>query len=434
MKHPDAKPPEWMLPDPEPRQELRKFNEEEFIGWEGRVYIDTLKGWVDNPRIDIPVDLWKEKHANRDPNNDELLEIMIDVSVGDGTGEEEEIDEDDVDTRRSRKNKLLELAKSIRLNGVRVPLIVTHDRRILDGNRRYYANLYMHRTADDDTRQGKKEKKNYETLPIWVLPKSVKPDTEDVILTELNSINDCYVKWPYSVVAKRVYRDHVAGMSMPELLEKYHDKTETWLNTVIEASKLAQEFIDHHGDSPEAKDKAYRKLVWFDELRRSNKDALKKEEFRTTVFDLILDPASPFTSHAGFKRLTEIYENPEAWEILTMRQGKAALKQALFTVDRERYEGKTDVQSRMTRVNKILGGIIEGPGFGLVETETLVEFHELAEQVPGLRMDVSARAERLISLLNGLTSKEIAQLPKGLVTKLGTVTERVERQAKSYRE
>lgn len=429
MKTPDSKRPEWMLSEPEPRQELHKFNEEEIIGWQGRVSIDKLEGWVDNPRIDIPVELFKEEHRKREPNNDELLDIMIDVSVGDGASEDEDLDEDNADTRRSRKNKLLELAESIRLNGIRVPLVVTHDRRILDGNRRYFANLYLYRSVESP-----KEKRNFETLPVWVLPKGIKPEMEDVVLTELNSINDCYVKWPYSVVAKRVYRDFVAGMPMRELRAKYHDKTESWLNTVVEASKLAQEFIDHHGDSPEAKEKAYRKLIWFDELRRSNKDALKKEEFRTTVFDLILDPASPFTSHAGFKRLAEIYENPEAWEILTTRQGKEALKQALFTVDRERYEGKTDVQSRMARVNKILQGIVEGPGFGLVETETLTEFHEFAEQVPGLRMDVSARAERLIGLLNGLTSKEIAQLPKGLIRKLGTVTQRVERQAKSYRE
>jgi hypothetical protein len=310
-----------------------------------------------------------------------------------------------------------------------MPLIVTSDKRILDGNRRYFACLYLYRSIED-----KDEREVLESVPVWVLPTGISSDDEERILTELNSINDCYEKWPYSVVARRVYRDFLAGMTVEALRRKYHDWTEGRLNTVIEASKTAQEFIEYHGDLAEAKDKAYRKLIWFDELRRSNRNALNKESFRSTIFDLILSPSSPFTSSADFKRLGEIYDNPEAWEVLTTRGGKEALKQALFIVDRERYEGKGDAQSKLKRVNRLLAEILKGPGFGLVDPELLASFHELAEQVPGVPMDAASRAEHLTEMLNGLTSREIAQLPKGVLKKLDAVLTRVQKQAAAHRE
>ena len=428
MIQPDKKHPEWLLSNPEPLPVSKKFNSKEYPGWEGVAQLDKLIGWADNPRIDIPVQLFKEEHLGRAPNKDELLEIMLDVSV-EGRNNDDEENEDEVDNRRSRKNKLLELAESIRLNGVRVPLVVTHDKRILDGNRRFFAALYLHQITEN-----KDEQAEYSKLPVWVLPKGIGEDDEDRILTELNSINDCYVRWPYSVVARRVYKDFVEGAKIEDLGKKYHDWTESRLRTVIEASKVAAEFIEHHGDSAEAQDIAYRKLIWFDELRRSNSKAMGKEAFRSTIYDLILKENSPFTSHKDFKRLGEIYENPEAWEILTTRRGKEALQQALFVVDRERYEGKSDAESRMKRVNSLLQSVIVSQGFNLVTTDTLRTFHELSTKVPSSSLDSSARVERLLELLNGLVSEEIARLPKPLLRKMGTVLERVKTQAESFKE
>lgn len=426
MTRVDKSYPKWMLSDPDPRPEPRKFNMREFIGWEGRVTWTELEGWTDNPRLDMPVERFKEENAGRGPTNDELLEIMIDNSVGDRPDDEDGND-DEIDSRRSRKNKLLELAESIKLNGVRVPLIVTHDKRILDGNRRYFATLYLYKTTDD-----KDEREKYSTLPVWVLPKGTPPEDENRVLTELNSINDCYVRWPYSVVARRIFQDYKNGATVDDLQRKYHDWSKSRITTVIEAYKVAAEFIEHHDDSIEARDLVYRKLIWFDELRRSNNRAMAKVDFRNAIYDLILQANSPFTSARDFKRLGEIYENPEAWETLTTHQGKESLRQAHFVLDRDRYEGKSNAESRMSRVNSLLKGIIDGPGFGLVEVGALTDFHKLAKQVPGARMDFGARAEQLIDLLDGLTSKEIAQLPASLKRKIGSSLDRVKKQADSF--
>ncbi len=425
----DSRYPEWMESHPEPRPESRKFNLREIMGWLGRVPLSAIAGWVDNPRIDIPVESFKEEHLGRDPNNEELLEIMLDISVSDRAENDEADEDDDVDNRRSRKNKLLELAESIRLNGIRVPLVLTADRRILDGNRRYFANLYLYQAASDDD-----ERRNYATLPAWVLPRGLPRSDEDRILVELNSINDCYVRWPYFVVAKRVYLDFKNGMSLEDLQRKYHNLSKGRLSTVIEASRVAEEFIEHHDDSLEAKELAYRKLIWFDELRRSNGRAMEKQQFREAVYDLILDPRSPFTSHGDFKKLGEIYSNPEAWEVLISRSGKEALREAHFILERDRYEDKSDIPARVRRVNKLLEGIIDAARFELVESDTLAEFHQLARQVPGQRLDDEARARLVTELLDGLTSREIARLAPSQLEQLAHALERVKVQAESFRE
>ena len=420
-------PPRWLLSSPKPKPESRMFNAKPFVGWIGRTSINTLVGWVDNPRIDIPVENWKDEHAGREPDNDELLDIMLDISVSDRPDDEEE-DEEGIDSRRSRRNKLLELAESIRLNGIKVPLVVTYDKRIIDGNRRYFATLYLYSQSDDED-----ERERYSWLPVWVLPKGIRKNDEDRILTELNSINDCYVKWPYSVIAKRVYQDYKDGLSIEDLARKYHDWTKSRISTVIEACKVAEEFIEHHDDSIDARDLAYRKLIWFDELRRSNRRMMEKEPFRNAVYDLILAPNSPFSSHRDFRRLEEIFNNQEAWKALTSG-GREGIRQAQFIIDRDRFEKKGDVQSRINRINSMLKEIANGPGFGSVEPDVLAQFHELADRVPGISMEVEDKTKRAMQLLDGLTSKEVAQLPRPFLKRITSVLERVRKQAESYRD
>lgn len=420
-------PPKWLLGDPEIGIEPRKFNTKVIHGWRGKAPIDELEGWVDNPRIDIPVENWKEEHAGRDPSNEELLDIMMEVSEGRRAGNEEK--DEEADTRRSRRNQLLQLAENIRLNGIRIPLVVTYDKRILDGNRRYFANLYLYNSTDDED-----ERELYSELPVWTLPKGIKKKDEDRILTELNSINDCYVQWPYSVVAKRIYQDHKDGMSIDELARKYHDYTKTRIRNVIEASKASREFLEHHDDDVYAREIAYEKLIWFDELQRSNSNAMGEEGFRTTIYDRILDDRSPFSSHRDFKRLGEIYNNSEAWKALVNGDGKDALRQALYIVDRDRYEEKGDAQSKMARVNGILEALTAGPGFLQVQADTLADFHAAASRVPNPTMDVLAKMEMVTDVLNSLTSKEMAQLTAPFLRKLASVLERVKKQAESYRE
>jgi hypothetical protein len=264
-----------------------------------------------------------------------------------------------------------------------------------------------------------------------VLPKAATKKDEDRVLTELNSINDCYDKWPYSVTAKRVYKDHMEGMTIDELAQKYHDWTKTRIRNVIEASRLADQFIEHHSYSIEARDLAYRKLIWFDELRRSNQRSIGKEPFRQAIFDLMLDDNCPFSSHTNFKRLDEIYGNTEAWDILT-NGGKGAIRRAHFVIDRDQFEGEKDTRSRIQRINALLTEIVGTTGLRVLDSDLLIAFHALSDQVPFPR-NAAQKTERIVKILDSLTSSEISRLPQPLVGQLAKTLERVKKQAASYK-
>jgi hypothetical protein len=417
--------PIWMESNPSPQLEERMFNGRKLLGYRGVALISKFQGWLDNPRTLVPVESFRQQRF-RDPNDDELLDIMLEISERDKANEENE--DSEYETSK-RKNELLQLANNIRLNGIRTPLIVTFDTRILDGNRRYFASNYLLRQLDKD------ESRDYQKLPVWVLLKSASREDEELILTELNSIDDCKVKWPYFVVAQRVYSDYVdRGMNIEELKQKYHDWTTSRIRTVIDASRVAHEFVEYHDDEVEAKDMAFRRLIWFDELRRSNSDAIKADEFKHTIFDLIMRSSSPFSKTKDFVGLQEIYNNPEAWEHLTTREGKEALRGARFVVERDRYEGNADAQSRVARLNSLLITLLADQQLYLVDESELAKFHELADQLPDPRRGAEANADRLIHALDELTSRVIAQLPQNVLEALGRTLSRIERQAGSFRE
>lgn len=420
----DSTHPEWMEKIPEPRQEERKFNELAVVGWNGRASIDKLEPWVGNPRIDDPVERWIDQNPGKKPTKDDLLDIMLDNSVDSSRNNKDE-DDENVDARRSPTNALVELADNIRLNEIRSALIVTHDRRILDGNRRYLANYYLYINADED------EREKYKTVPVWVLPKGIGDRDEDRILTELNAISDCYIPWNYSVMAKRIYQDKEKGLTDEALQKKYHNYTKSRIRQTIEAYRVAREFLDHHNDNSAARERVFKKLIWFDELARSNSHFMDKVDFKEAIFDLVLSPNSPFSSHTHFRKLGEIYNNPEAWRVLTSSNDKEALQKALFVLDRERYEGRSDATSKINRINDLLASVVTGGGFGSVDSNLLKSFHNLAYKVPNPALDARTRAQRLMDLLNNLTSIELAQLPTDVLSSLGEVVERVKDQAGS---
>src|SRR5579885_1142080 len=118
--------PEWIpFQRDVTRQEEREFNRKRYLGWFGYAKIHDLRAWVDNPRIGILVDKWKKTHPG-DPNNYELLDIMLEYSE---SANQPQDPNDDDSGRKSTKNDLLELAENIQLNGIRHALIVTHEKK-----------------------------------------------------------------------------------------------------------------------------------------------------------------------------------------------------------------------------------------------------------------------------------------------------------------
>lgn len=415
---PDREVPSFLLPEPKPRWSVRKFNRQEITTWEGVARLTDLRGWLDNPRVDVPVQEWIEEHDGRQPSDDELLEIMFESSAN---GDDEEAPA----RRRKRQNTLVELAKNIRINGVRVPLVVTSDRRILDGNRRYFASRLNYQQAESD-----EEREAAALVPVLVLPVSAGAADEENVLVELNFVDDWREQWPYSVVARRIYRDHVhKNMSVTDLVKKYHGWTKTRIQQAIDAAEVANDFVAHHDDAGEASELAYRKLIWFDQLRRSNRKHLGKVDFRETIFDLLLADHPPFTKTKDFEKLGDVYDDNEAWDALQGPGGPKALEKALFILKQKEFEQKENSDDRLQRVNQTLRGLLQAQSFDRVERETLEQFHDLAAEVPSPGGSSGRSVDRLVTLLDNLTSREIATLSDDVRDKLSSALERVSRQA-----
>ena len=108
--------PKWMLNAPEPIEDRRKLSGYEMVGWLGAIKINAIDYWIGNRRTDVQVTMLK-KQIDRIPNDDDLYNELI----------------DDPDL------KIEMLAKNIIKNGLRTPIIVSNDKVLLDGNRRYLA-------------------------------------------------------------------------------------------------------------------------------------------------------------------------------------------------------------------------------------------------------------------------------------------------------
>lgn len=99
---------------------------------------------------------------------------------------------------RSPDLKLGKLAKSIEANGVRVPLVILEDGRLLDGNRRFFACSHIFHNP---------KKKDFDPKVLTSIPalmiksKDIDERIEQKILAEANFVEDFRVRWPLQVRA-----------------------------------------------------------------------------------------------------------------------------------------------------------------------------------------------------------------------------------------
>lgn len=115
-----AKPSLFLDKPHEPHIKQRLYNGRKLIVWEGKVKISSVKGWVDNPRIELAKKKLVQKVGNRQLTQEEIIDLM----------------KNDPDVR------LKDLRDDIVKNGLREPLTLSFDGKLLDGNRRFFAIKY----------------------------------------------------------------------------------------------------------------------------------------------------------------------------------------------------------------------------------------------------------------------------------------------------
>lgn len=403
----DTTPPPVLLQDPPPRSLLKSFHRRRIQVWEGMVSVESVRGWVKNRRTELHVQTFRTEFG-REPDDEELYRLVLDDEL----------------------QRIKALADNIYQNGVRVPIILSADGRLLDGNRRYFAVKFLLESLKPS------ERPEFRAVPAWVLASSTEAEDEFNVITERNLVDDQKIQWPYYVQALQVYEDHVdEGMTIKEIAEKY-DKQTSRIRQMIAAVELAQEFTAYHddnGNGTEANRVVYENLIWFDQLRRSHGKLLDADaDFKESVFEMVLEEPPKFKQARDFLKLSEIRQSPKAWAKLTSTPGPAGLEQALRVVAAERLDAERDPIGKLERAVTVLEDIASAPELWNADPEILEKFHRLSSQVPVGPSDPQWKFERMREWLDEMTVEQVAELGDGALEGLAQAQERVQAMAEAW--
>ena len=209
--------PSILEKQPLPRLVQKSFHGRKLQVWEGVINVSNVMGWVNNPRLDLELKRFRDDHAGKDPTDTEVLAIMKSVS----------------------DFGLKELADDIRSNGVRQPIILASDNKLLDGNRRVYAVKYI--LENTDTNDANIQ--DFKRVPVWILDESCSDEDEHRILVQENFYPGLKVEWPDFVKARFVYDDLTNGMPAQSVSKKYGWRASK-VNETRKIMDLIGEFIE----------------------------------------------------------------------------------------------------------------------------------------------------------------------------------------------
>ncbi len=335
----DSTVPKILETKPAPISTLKSFHGRKIQIWDGVAKINKISGWVGNPRLDLELKRFRDSNAGRSPNDDEILNIMISVKEFD----------------------IKSLADDIRDNGVRQPVIVSRDGRLLDGNRRYFASRYLiSKTPDNDPNLP-----DYQKIPVWVLQHS-NIDDEHRILVQENFYSSLKVEWGDYVKASYVYNDLNEGMSVVSVKQKYGwssakiNETKRIMGLIDEFKNFATEEAGEDGlgiEELEAERIAAEKYQYFNESQKSFFSALEKDyEFKKQFFRWIFD--GTFSSFQEVRIAHEAWSDDRARKELLSGENNAAKKaKAVLDYKKLLTERTTKAEDNIDDFIKMLEGL-----------------------------------------------------------------------------
>jgi hypothetical protein len=396
-----TQPPTWLVKEPRPQLVQQRFHDRELLVWKGEVDVEKIAGWIGNPRTELLRDQFYDQFA-REPTNEEMCQLVL-------------ADEDEKEGL-----KIKELSANIRKNGVRVPIVLTYKKKLLDGNRRYYACVFL--LGEGAQRN---DRNSFSQVPVYVLPEGTTSEVEDAIITEFNFAANMQLEWPYYIRARTVFVDYDEhGLDKDQLQHKYGVPWR-YLDKWVKAARLSDRFLKCHGESFNAKQFAYRNFIMFDEMMRNYGARFNDAPFRDAVFGVLLNGYDPdnhknhtFTKSADVVRLDEIYDNPDAWQALISGKGALTLRDALGILEMSNLGGASDPNPALRRVVNGLERLVKNKALGSASQELLQAFQEKAQQVPGGPTDPAAQVDQMVEWLEGMTTKQVAELTQGTLTRL----------------
>ena len=371
----------------------------------GFVRVTDIELWADNDRLDIHVNQFQRREGHR-PSGTELLDIMLSKMNLPGVTAEDEF-------------AIVDLARSIAVNGVRKAPILDLDGTLLDGNRRVAACYFILNSDEFDTEQ----KRRVEYIYVWQLTEHATPDDRTAVVVSLNFEPDHKQQWPEYVKARRVSEEWQAMLASElrspgsqrqaqmkrELSVRFALGPDTSVvNRYLKMVEWANQFEAYHTierkrDTYEVKHRANRYFQYFDELAKGTSPggvayALNQDDgFKHLVFDLLYD--GKFRNWRQIRELKLINDSQEA---------RDALNRARMEPDEELAEEHLENAFAIARSRRA-----EAREVGV---NTRIEsFCTWLEEVPprafrdAVSLENLRRLHRALSLVDGLVSRVLAE-------------------------
>ena len=373
--------PSFVTGDADWQLETRHFNGIQIPLYRTDGDVSQIKGWVENPRIDMILNRWRNaRHRSADlfPDDDEMLDLMLDYDDG--------------------SFAIPELGEDVKRNGIREPIIVTWDGTLIDGNRRKFAVMWALSDRGGATNE---QLHLLGRTPMFVLPEGALELHKQSIIIQENYAASLKKEWPQVVTNGRIYR------RFQELSNQFPHEQELAIRTRVRGEfprfntteirnrintwLLIEEFRADYGDEDNEDDLEAKINKNFQYFRQANdtyrtKNIFSEPEFKALLFRGIQEELFP--SFASVRRLEEIYPNPQATEIFLGGEGLTGTGlRANF--DRATAEARREEATRNLSVERRLEAIIESIN-GLTSVE-------LAEIAATLRSRLESALQRVIA-------------------------------------
>jgi hypothetical protein len=226
-------------------------------------------------------------------------------------------------------------------NGLREPITLSFDGKLLDGNRRFFAVRYILDTSSstDPNRQ------DHETIPAYVLMEDATDDDEQRVLVEENFSPSLKIEWPDYIKASHVIKAHEDGLVAADIAKKFKWPASKVKET-IRINQIINDFLvyatapeDQNDDlggglgltEQEAETIAAKNYQFFNEAQKSFFEPLQTDlEFKASFFQWIKQ--GKFSSFPEVRIAYKAWKDPEVKAIIAGNDPDAA-KDAKSTLD-----------------------------------------------------------------------------------------------------
>lgn len=288
--------------------------------WEGKVKISSIAGWVDNPRIELAKKKLASKIGNRPLSQEEIFDLM----------------------KGDPEVKLGDLRDDLLKNGLREPLTLSFNGKLLDGNRRFFALKYALESMDptDPNRQ------DLEIVDAYVLAAEATDEDEQNVIVEENFSASLKIEWPDYVKATKIINAHHEDDLTIDQISKKYNWAKSKIRETLRIYEIILEFIafatteknpDDEGggglglSENDAETIASKNYQYFNEAQKSFFEQLKTDlDFKLQFFKWIHE--GKFSSFPEVRIANKAWHNAEA-KALLMQPGPAAAKDAKAVID-----------------------------------------------------------------------------------------------------